>query len=444
MIDTTTNLTGSFQIEISNIEYNDTNGNSYTWNDGKVYSVVWNVVKSAHIYANLDTDTPDEAIIPADPNTEFEVARFKFKATNDDAELQELTLVNVTTGFKQSVYTGGSRNIDADNVISSVNVYDINGNKLGSASLVSGIAYFAFDNPVELPRDKDVVLIIKIKPNSIDDTGTDNKYVRFTVLKPGYNIDTKKTKIVSKGNGNEITEEKYLTFDSVVANAQYIRASVIHLADVAQSTPDLAAGQNDIYAFKVAADQAGAVKVKEFRFDVSVTDSTSDDSTGFYISNFEFWAGNNTNLTKNKDVIVKYASGECKNITGGDLLDASSVELTGIQIDSSGKVIKTTRAYCVVVILTGTYKNGYEITSEETFKLRAYANGVATNDSVTVRLNEVANNPAVMDTYSKIAAGKASIIWSDEAADNVTINTDNWFNDKDVEKLPLNSWTLSK
>jgi hypothetical protein len=60
------------------------------------------------VYVKRDNDTPDEGIIPANPNTEYEVARFKFKAVDDDALIQELTLVNVSTGFSSNYATGGS------------------------------------------------------------------------------------------------------------------------------------------------------------------------------------------------------------------------------------------------------------------------------------------------------------------------------------------------
>ena len=98
------------------------------------------------------------------------------------------------------------------------------------------------------------------------------------------------------------------------------------------------------------------------------------------------------------------------------------------------------------MVLTGSYTEGYEISagSEVTFKLRANAVNVSTDDAVSVRLNEVAKDPTVVDTYDNIRSGSGSIIWSDEAADNVDLNTQDWFNDKDVEVLPLDSWTISK
>ena len=96
--------------------------------------------------------------------------------------------------------------------------------------------------------------------------------------------------------------------------------------------------------------------------------------------------------------------------------------------------------------MTGSYVDGYEITagSDATFKLRANAENVATDDAVTTRLNEVANDPTQMGDYATISNGSCSIVWSDEAADNVTLTTDDWFNDKDVNVLPLDSWTISK
>jgi hypothetical protein len=98
------------------------------------------------------------------------------------------------------------------------------------------MAYFTFADAVELPRDQDVVLIVKVKPSAINDTGIDNKWVRFAVLSGS--VETKKTKIVSKSNGDEV-KGKLLSFDHAYADAQYIRATVIRLADVDQSDSTL-------------------------------------------------------------------------------------------------------------------------------------------------------------------------------------------------------------
>ncbi len=402
-----------------------------------IYPVVYEIVKPkpANVYVTLDSDTPDESIIPGNSNVKYEVARFKFRAVDDDALIQKLALVNVARSFTGNVVTSantGDIYTGADSVVSKVYVYDTNGNELGSAALVDGVAYFTFTNSIELPRDQDVVLIVKVQPNAINDTWVDNKYIRFAMLKPGEFINGKETEIVSS-NWTKV-KWNYAHLINAVSNSQFVRKTIVILSEIPQTDTTLDAGMNDLYSFKVSVDQAGDVKVKEFRFDVFVTDSTSDDSTGFNLNNFEVLV-NDINLTDNNDVVVEFATGTCETVTGGDFVSNLNLGVTA-----------SIQAYCLRVILTGNYVNGYEITagSDATFKVRANAVNVATNDSVITRLNEVADDPAVMDTYVNVANGSVSIIWSDDTADIVDVNTINWFNDSLIRWLPLSSWILTK
>ena len=124
LLDTTTNLSGaSFNVSIpaKNITATDEAGNTVN-NSTAITGVTWNVVNSATLAVTLNSNSPVEQVVAANPNVETEVARFDFRPTNDSAQIQELVLKNVTTT--------GATTTNADSLISNVYVYDVNGNKL--------------------------------------------------------------------------------------------------------------------------------------------------------------------------------------------------------------------------------------------------------------------------------------------------------------------------
>ena len=106
---TTSYNTGvAFQVTlpVNGVTAEDAKGNSVA----SVPSVakagpLFNVKSSATLYVSADSNTPVENVVAANPNVETEVARFKFKATDDDAQIQELTLVNVNNAFNANVAT---------------------------------------------------------------------------------------------------------------------------------------------------------------------------------------------------------------------------------------------------------------------------------------------------------------------------------------------------
>ena len=363
---------------------------------------LFNVKTSATLYVSADSNTPVENVVAANPNVEQEVARFKFKATDDDAQIQELALVNVSKTFTGDNATAAAdATTGADAVVNKVVVYNTNGDKLGEATLTNGVAYFAFANPVNLTKDQDTVLVVKVKANAINDESNTNKTVRFAVLKPGVSIGTQQTKVISKANGEEVANVNYPS--AAVANTQYIRKTVISLANNTQTTTSLVAGSNDIYLFKVSADAAGAVKVKTFTFDVTFGGNSSNPTTGY-----EFYI----NGSKEDNVDVAAAA--------------------------------TNGTTTVTVTFTGNYENGYEITAGSTVNFKLVATNVSTtgdNDSITARLNEKSNDTDKVDTTY---TGATSVLWSDEAADSVTGGTQDWFTDANLSTLPLNGETLSK
>ena len=242
-------------------------------------------------------------------------------------------------------------------------------------------------------------MVVKVKANAINDLSNTNKTVRFAVLRAGDSVGTQTTKIISKANGDEVASA---TYTSAVANTQYIRKTVVALANNAQTTTTLTAGSNDIYLFSASADQAGAVKVKKFTFDVT-------------------FGGNASNATGDYEFYINGSKEDNVNVEAG----------------------ATTGTTTVTVTFTGNYANGYEITAGSTVNFKLVATNVSTDndgDSITARLNE---KSSLTTTTTGGYAGATSILWTDEAADEVTGGTVDWFTDANLSTLPLNGETLS-
>jgi hypothetical protein len=62
-------------------------------------------------------------------------------------------------------------------------------------------------------------------------------------------------------------------------------------------------------------------------------------------------------------------------------------------------------------------------------------------DSVTVRLQEKSTSMDMTDVAT--ADASATVVWSDNAEDNVLVDTVNWFTDAKSSTLPLDGQTLS-
>jgi len=112
-------------------------------------------VQQAKLDIRLDSNSPVEQVVAADPNVETEVARFKFMS-NNDILLKDLDL------FKTWSITYNS--------INNISIYDVNNNKLWSVALTNNKATF-HDINIKISKDKALTLVIKIKvySNNIKD-----------------------------------------------------------------------------------------------------------------------------------------------------------------------------------------------------------------------------------------------------------------------------------
>ena len=397
LVDTTTNLSGAeFRVSIAtgDITATDEAGNT-VHNNAPIKGVKWIVVGKANLAVTLNSNSPVEQVLAANPNVETEVARFDFRPTYDDAQVQELVLKNVS---------GDTVSTDADSLVQNVYLYDTNGNKLAEASLANGYVDFNLSNPVNLPKDQTTTLVVKVKTNAINNLELTNKAVKFAIAQTGAD-STQKTRIISVSNGAE------LDVPSVSANKIVFRKTLLTFANDEQTTTTLNnGGDNDIYLWSATADQAGAAKIHQFRIYLNASNSNTT------------WS-------------------DFRLYHDGTKFTSNDVEFDNDTADGSG--------YVTIVFTGSNYKNGFEISAGSTvhFRLVATVNGATgDNDSVTAQLKDdytggyIAFSGADFDTYS----GNA-VIWSDEAAKGtVTIDTVDWFGAKGLLSLPLNGETLSR
>jgi len=389
LLTTTTNLSGAqfkVVVPVNGITATDAAGNTTT-NSTALDGVTWNVVGSANLDVTLNSNSPVEQVLAANPNVETEVARFDFKPTYDDAQIQELVVRN-------------AQGSGADSLIQNVYLYDTNGNKLAEAGIASGTVDFNLATPFTLPKDQTTTLVVKVKTNAINSLALTNKKVQFEIATNG-NDSTQKTRIISVSNGQEISLSNLPT-----ANLIVFRKTIPTFAngDLGQTTLNNGAN-NDIYVWKVTADQAGAVKLHSFKIKLY----SSNTNTTW--SDFELYHNG-----------TKFTSGDV-NFTTGD-------------------------GYVVITFTGSNYENGYEVSAGSTveFKLSAVINGATgDNDTASARLENEGDTYASGDVDTITSGHSYSVIWSDEAAKGtVTGGTVDWFTDKGILSLPIAAETLSK
>ena len=203
-----------------------------------------------------DSSTPDSAIVIAG-TTDNVASKFKFTATNEDWTVDKLriklgTITNEGSVSKVSIsYPGGT----------------------ASGYLASGYVTFTGMNWV---IEKDTYEILTVSADlaaidaNVDATG------REIALDVACDVIDK-----CKATGSSM---KVLGDDEVftggvagyiAANTMYLRKSKPTVEKVALGSSQLLDGTKELFRFKVTADAAGAITLKKFAFDVTVSDNAT-------------------------------------------------------------------------------------------------------------------------------------------------------------------------
>jgi len=401
--------TGSVDLQffVNNFDIEDTEGNQTTAN----FSVAGNMIDvraSLEVFGNR-TSVEQSTIIPANGNTAINIGTFEIKSDYAEALVEEITLVNLTTGFAGTTLNSGTiagfTELSSDGSV--VDLYQ-GVNLVGSAQLLQGLAYIDLSTPVSIAAGGTTVFSVKIRNNTtITSTGDTNKRIKFGVLSPGVvnNGPNSTAQTLISPVGNSVSANGQFT--NLIFNDQYLRATTIVFADQASPT-----GTNTLLGI------AGQIEATIFK-----TVVTSNASKSANIARLVF------------------------NHTFGGVTSGTNFKL---KID--GTVLNTSDANCnfvapkVTCDFAGGYINGLPIAAGGNKMIELVANvnsSTSTVDYISTSMLEGAANDFSMKTVAATNSN-ATVVWSDNAAFSVDYTAQNWFTDAGVEKLPSNAWTFSR
>jgi len=208
----------------------------------------------------LGGNTLAAGMLASKAGIEQEVAQFKFTATDDDATLTELSIIN--TPLASTTIASTSAGVStADSRIASINLY--NGSTLvDSITPVSGAGTFMISNDkVKVSANSSVILTIRVVLNNISNDATaTNKDLHFGLTTMKYKS--------SNGAVTTAAVEK-------LANNFRIRKTIPTVQLAALPTTVLTAGDNVVSKFTVSADSNGDVELNTVVLDVTTSASST-------------------------------------------------------------------------------------------------------------------------------------------------------------------------
>ena len=250
-----TAATGSIKM-LSTFTAEDSRGKTVSVS-GTPVTAKFTVVGAGTLGITKDGDSPVSAILASKPSVEQSVAQFKLVATNDSANVTELTVVNAST-------TGTSTITTTDPRISSYKLYvEGNSTAIDTVTPFNGEAKFVINNnAIVVPADGSKKLTIKAVLNNIDnDESATNAYLKLQV-----------NSVKFKSSNSDLT---YTTGLSVVANEFRIRKTVPTVALLALPNTTLTSGNSVVAKFTVTADSNADVRVSRIALDYTKTASVT-------------------------------------------------------------------------------------------------------------------------------------------------------------------------
>jgi hypothetical protein len=217
---------------------------------------------------------------------------------------------------------------------------------------------------------------------------------------------------------NASTGTRAETATDVTTNAQYVYKSIPTITNVSLPSTVLSAGTKTLSKIKVSADAAGQVNWKKLVWTITKT----------------------TGVTINGTSTVQLVD-SANNVIAGTF--ATSTTAFPTATDLYGGATSGTLSFVA--------DNEQQITTSETYSLKATVGGTMTAGNSIATSIATAGANAVGNTYLTVAgAGEAqvtpqtpSFVWSDRSSLSHGLTTADWFNDYKVKELPTDSQTLS-
>lgn len=212
----------------------------------------------------LGGNTPAAGMLASKNGVEQEIAQFKLTATDDDASLTELNVINVLS-TTSSITSTSAAVANADSRIASIMLYD-GATLIDSFVPVSGAGKFTITNDkVKVLANTNKVLTIKVVLNNINNDATATNqdiHLGLTTMK------------FKSSNGTEFTQGTNGA-NGILANNFRVRKTIPTVQLAALPTSVLTAGDTVVSKFTVSADSNGDVELSKIAINVTASASST-------------------------------------------------------------------------------------------------------------------------------------------------------------------------
>lgn len=285
--------TNDVQYSVSSFDIQDINGNSINTVNG--------VATSAYVLAGRALDVAPAITINCNVQSVgvvgsvttnasgTTVASYKFTSNYGSSSLRELAIANVTaagaavsptttlvSSYNSTTVANGTNANFTNSADGTTLVAYVNGELLGSATILNGIAYIRNINGgigYTIPTNGSITVTIKAIASSSATNGT----LMLRVIDPNLNttalLEGSAQTLISAVNSNSTVAG---TCSTATAQAAYIRKSSVTVAVNASSStirPVLNVG-DEVYTARLTADSANSIIVKKLTFNVNAVSAT--------------------------------------------------------------------------------------------------------------------------------------------------------------------------
>jgi len=411
MVRTTNDLAGLFPTSINDLQFSVFNFfiDTVDWypvmnlnNTDSVYGNQIDIVENVKVTAHK-TSVEQSTILASTSSYPQPIWSFEIW-WEANMIISEITLANLINNVDEVTSQTILNNLNSSTDGSVIELYY--GNSFaGSAQLLNGLAYIALTQPISIVSWAKANINVVIRTNTVISSARDtNKVFKIGVLSPWTINSGLAQTLITTLSGQALKGG----FKNLIFNNHYLRATTITFADqdwinVSNNNLISIAGQNQATIFRtiVSTNSSKSANIKQLKF--------------------------------------KFAH--------------KGVSVTNFKLNIDNIVLNTWDATCnlasdmVTCVFNGLYINGLKIEAGASKVVRLIADvSVSTSDTdyIITSINEGSPQNFMMYDASSATAVGASVVWSDNAAPNVTVNDVNWFTDAGIEKLPSNSWTFTR
>lgn len=405
----TSGLVFTIDAEASQIEAQ--NGNVLTdWVD--ISSAELRIAEAGMLVVTVESRTPEQELIAAgDVGTEQSavIGRWQFDAEDDAIDLRTLYFANNPT------LGGNTPETDADPLIAGVDLV-VNGTVRQTRTPVDGKVRFDLQGAagIRVPEGETVTVELRARFNPVRSVALSGKQIAYAL----YALSA-----VSTGSGEELDADNIENITNTTdviggldaaerAGTIQVYRSVPRVETVALGEQNLLNAEQDIYRFRIAADEAGAIAWSSVLLDI--TGDCGNQAMIDCLSNITLYEVSDTGSRQELDVTVSTTN---ESAVQGEV--RLSLPDNALQLISAG--------------------------SSRTYLVEATLQGAAEGDVLAVRIRDHLNTFAEGQTLAEAqedAGFTAPLVWTDNSGGTRATDRAHWYLGANLPGLDTERTTL--